>query len=143
MNGKYDDIIDLPHPTSARHPRMPVGDRAAQFAPFAALTGYDDVIDETARLTDKMTVLSEEMKEILDAKQHFLIDVIDTHPYISVTYFIPDAKKQGGMYKTVSGELKMIDEYEKQLVLLDGTRIDHDKIFDIECELFGDLFSER
>jgi len=143
MSGKYDDIIHLPHPTSARHPRMPIGDRAAQFAPFAALTGYDDVIDETARLTDKMTELSEEMKEILDAKQHFLIDVIDTHPYISITYFIPDAKKQGGMYKTVSGELKMIDEYEKQLVLLDGTRIDHDKIFDIECELFGDLFSER
>ena len=142
MSGKYNDIINLPHPTSARHPRMPIGDRAAQFAPFAALTGYDDVIDETARLTDRMTELSEEMKEILDAKQHFLVDVIDTHPKISVVYFVPDAKKQGGMYKTVTGELKMIDEYERQLVLSDGTRIDNNKIYDIECELFRNLFSE-
>lgn len=142
MSSKYDDIINLPHPTSPRHPRMPIGDRAAQFAPFAALTGYDDVIDETARLTDRMTELSEEMKEILDAKQSFLVDVISTHPTILVTYFVPDAKKQGGMYKTVTGALKMIDEYEKQLVLLDGTRIDHDKIYDIECELFRDMFLE-
>lgn len=142
MSNKYDDIINLPHPTSPRHPRMPIVDRAAQFAPFAALTGYDDVIDETARLTDRMTELSEEMKEILDAKQHFLADVIDTHPKISVVYFVPDAKKQGGMYKTVTGELKMIDEYERQIVFADGTRIDHDKIYDIECEIFGNLFSE-
>ncbi|MBO5315085.1 MAG: hypothetical protein J6K17_01645, partial [Oscillospiraceae bacterium] len=84
----YDDIINLPCPTSPRHPRMPRADRAAQFAPFAALTGYDSAIDETARLTDEKIDISEDMREKLDRKQSFLAEIIDEQPEITVTYFV-------------------------------------------------------
>ena len=99
----YDDIINLPCPTSPRHPRMPRADRAAQFAPFAALTGYDSAIDETARLTDEKIDISEDMREKLDRKQSFLTEIIDEQPEITVTYFVPDNRKAGGEYKTVTG----------------------------------------
>lgn len=133
---KYREIIDLPHPTSLTHPRMSILDRAAQFAPFSALTGYDDAIDETARLTDKMVELSDEMKVVLDRKQAFLSKIMSQTPEISVTYFLDDAKKEGGVYKTMKGCLKRIDDYEKQLIFLDGTKISLDRIYDIESDLF-------
>ena len=139
---KYADIIHLPHPTSSRHPRMPIADRAAQFAPFSALTGYDGVIDETGRLTDERIELTEEMKAVLDQKHQLLVELADRHPEIAVTFFVPDSKKTGGMYKTVVGRLKMIDEHERVLVLTDGTKLLHDRIYTIECELFGDIFSD-
>ena len=137
---KYREILDLPHPTSPTHPRMPISDRAAQFAPFSALTGYDDAIDETARLTDKKIELSDEMKTILDRKQAFLCNVLDQRPEVSVTYFQNDPKKEGGVYKTVTGILKRIDEYEKQLILENGTKISLDRIYNIESKLLQ-LFS--
>ena len=124
MSGKYDDIINLPHHTSPRHPRMSMRDRAAQFAPFSALTGYEDVVDETARLTDGKITLTEDAKALLDFKQRILLERIDTRPEITVTYFVKDGKKSGGSYQTVRGRLLRIDSVEKTLVLEGGRRID-------------------
>ena len=135
MNGKYDDIIHLEHPVSLKHPRMPIADRAAQFAPFSALTGYDDAIDETGRYTSDMAEMSEDAKELLDRKQIFLTHIIDEKPEITVTYFVPDARKSGGEYKTISGRLKAIDEYKRELVLLCGARISIDMVRTIDGEV--------
>lgn len=139
---KYADIINMPHPTSSRHARMSNADRAAQFAPFAALTGYDGVIDETGRLTGERIELTEEMKAVLDQKHQLLLELADRHPEIAVTFFVPDARKEGGMYQTVTGRLKLIDEYERVLILTNGTRIPIDSVHGVECALFGDLFSD-
>ena len=132
MSGKYDDIINLPHHTSPRHPRMSMRDRAAQFAPFSALTGYGDAIDETARLTDGRIELSEDAKALLDMKQRILAEQIHTHPQISVTYFVPDSRKTGGTYKTVLGRLKRIDEVEKMLIFTDGQIVPVDDVLSID-----------
>lgn len=132
MSGKYDDIIHLPHHTSPRHPRMSMHDRAAQFAPFSALTGYGDAIDETARLTDGRIELSEDAKALLDMKQRILAEQIHTHPKISVTYFVPDAKKSGGMYRAFTGHLKQIDKVEKILIFTDGQIVPVDDVFSID-----------
>ncbi len=120
MSGTYDDIIHLPHHTSPRHPRMPMRDRAAQFAPFSALTGYGDTIDETARLTDGRIFLTEDAKALLDMKQRLLSERIHTRPEVTVTYFVPDARKSGGAYRTFTGRLKRIDEVNKLLVFVGG-----------------------
>ena len=123
MSGKYDDIIGMPHHTSPRHPRMSMRDRAAQFAPFSALTGYGDVVDETARLTDGRIALTEDAKAILDLRQRLLLERIHTQPEITVTYFVADHRKSGGSYQTVRGRLKRIDHVTKRLVLTDGREI--------------------
>ena len=140
MKGKtnYEDIINLPHHVSSKRPQMSMLDRAAQFSPFAALTGYDDAIHETGRLTDEKIDLSEEEKEALDRKQQFLMERLGGHP--AVTYFVPDAKKSGGAYVTKSGNLKKIDEFERWMMLMDGTKIPLDDVADIESELFRDMF---
>ena len=93
---KYEDIIHLPHHVSSKRPQMPMIDRAAQFSPFAALTGYDDAISETGRLTDEKIDISEEEKEVLDRKQQFLLEKLDKRPALTVIYIVPDAKKSGG-----------------------------------------------
>ena len=103
MSDEYRDIINLPHHVSSKRPQMSMLDRAAQFSPFAALTGYDDAIHETARLTNDKVDLSEEEKETLDRKQQILLERLGEHPALTVTYFIPDAKKSGGAYVTKSG----------------------------------------
>ena len=131
MSGKYDDIIGMPHHTSPRHPRMSMRDRAAQFAPFSALTGYGDVVDETARLTDGRIVLTEDAKALLDFKQRLLQERIDTKPEITVTYFVKDARKSGGSYQTVRGRLLRIDNVERTLVLEGGRRINAQDVIDI------------
>ena len=136
----YDDMINMPCPTSPRHPRMPRADRAAQFAPFAALTGYDAAIDETGRLTDTKIDISEDMREKLDLKQNFLADIIDEQPEISVTYFIPDKKKSGGAYVTENGRLKQIDEYEQLIILTNGKKIPIQEVYSIESDLFRGMF---
>lgn len=128
MSGKYDDIIDLPHHTSPRHPRMQVRDRAAQFAPFSALTGYGDAIDETVRVTDGKVELSEDAKALLDLKQRLLMERIDSRPEITVTYFEPDKRKAGGTYQTITAKLKRINETERVLVFTDGMHISTDAI---------------
>ena len=106
MSGPYDDIINLPHPTSTKHPWMPMSDRAAIFSPFAALTGHAAAIQETARLTDQRMELDEDTKAMLDLKQQILADRIAERPEISVVWFRPDARKEGGQYVTTVGQLK-------------------------------------
>lgn len=132
----YEDIINLPHHVSKTRPQMSMLDRAAQFSPFAALTGYDAAIKETGRLTDEKIELDEGAKAALDMKQAYLIEMIDEQPEISVTYFVPDAKKSGGAYVTVTGNLKRFDEYERLLILTNGKKIPMGDIADIESDLF-------
>ena len=136
MTNKYDDIINLPHHVSKTRPQMSMLDRAAQFSPFAALTGYDAAIKETGRLTDEKIEMDEDRKGALDMKQAYLIEMIDEQPEISITYFLPDTKKSGGAYVTVTGNLKRFDEYERLLILTDGKKIPIDDIADIESDLF-------
>ncbi len=133
----YDDIIRLPHHVSARHPHMPARDRAAQFAPFAALTCHGAAIAETARLTSDRIELSEDAKALLDMKQQVLTAFIHTHPEISVTYFRPDKLKNGGAYITVSGRLASMDEIERTMVMESGERIGLDSVTELESELFA------
>lgn len=136
----YEDIINLPHHVSKTRPQMSMLDRAAQFSPFAALTGYDDAIKETGRLTDEKIEMDEDRKAALDMKQAYLIEMIDEQPEISITYFLPDTKKSGGAYVTVTGNLKRFDEYERLLILTDGKKIPMDDIADIESDLFRGMF---
>ena len=123
MSGKYDDMIDLPHPTSNKHPRMSIQDRAAIFSPFAALSGHGAAIAETARLTDQRMELDEDTKAELDQRQAVLLEHIEEQPEITVTWFQPDERKDGGAYLTATGRLKKIDEVERILSLQDGTAI--------------------
>ncbi len=138
--GSYADIIDLPHPVSKRHPQMPLSDRAAQFAPFAALTGHGEAIKETARLTDSFVELDEEQKEKLDKRLQMLFAEIGKDPLreheIKATYFQPDEKKDGGAYVSVSGNVKKVDGYRRQILFADGTALPMDNLISIEGELF-------
>ena len=136
----YEDIINLPHHVSKTRPQMSMLDRAAQFSPFAALTGYDAAIKETGRLTDEKIEMDEDRKAVLDMKQAYLIEMIDEQPEIYITYFLPDAKKSGGAYVTVTGNLKRFDEYERLLILTDGKKIPMDDIADIESDLFRGMY---
>ena len=138
-NHQYDDIINLPHYVSPTRPRMSMIDRAAQFSPFAALTGYDAAIKETGRLTDQRIELSEDSRAALDRKQQLLVESLADHPEVSVTYFIPDERKSGGAYVTVTGIVKKVDDYQRLLLLTDGTKIPLDDILDLESELFHGL----
>ena len=139
MNGQYDDIIELPHHVSQTHPRMSAIDRAAQFSPFAALTGHSAQIKETARLTDQKVELDEHAKSVLDMKQRILSGVIGELPEVTVTYFKPDERKSGGEYLTAVGRLNKINEHERRLILENGESIPFDDIIDIESELFDGL----
>jgi hypothetical protein len=129
---EYDDIINLPHHVSKNHPPMPMINRAAQFAPFAALTGYDAVINETGRLTDGFIELDENKKEQLNRKISELMETMDEQPSVTITFFKPDERKAGGSYSTVSGQLKKVDEYQQLLILKDDTAIPFYRIFDIQ-----------
>lgn len=127
----YEDIIHLPHHVSTVHPHMPVSDRAPQFAPFAALTGYGDVIKETARQTDAKPELSEDEKEILDYKIQLACGLPGEKPGVVITYFVPDEKKSGGAYHTAGGRIRRINSDAGRLVLEDGMQIPLDCIVDI------------
>lgn len=120
---KYDDIINLPHHVSKTRKPMSLYNRAAQFAPFAALTGYDDEIKETARLTEQRIELSDELKTVLNQKLQFISQNINLHPKVTITYFEPDNKKNGGFYKSISGNVRRIDEVEKCLVFTNKLKI--------------------
>ena len=133
ISHRYDDIIDLPHHVSEKHPQMPMLDRAAQFSPFAALTGYDAAIVETARLTDQKRELTEEQKQVISKALHERQKRIRTDPVITVTFFQPDDRKSGGTYRTVTGNAKKVDEYLGMLLLTDGTAIPFDSILSMEC----------
>lgn len=138
----YDDIINLPHHTSERHPRMPMSSRAAQFSPFAALTGYGDVIDETARLTGRKIPLEDEQKQEIDQKLDILRTVIKTRPEATFRYFVADEKKEGGTYIIVTGNVRRIDAIERLVLLADGKRIPVEDIYSVSSSVFGDLFED-
>lgn len=128
----YDDIINLPHHVSSERPHMPMIDRAAQFAPFAALTGYDAAIAETARLTDTKRELSEEQKEVIGKQLLALQARLKTDPQVSVTFFVPDSRKAGGAYKTVAGNAKRVDAACGILEMRSGITIPFDDIISLE-----------
>lgn len=132
MEKEYQDMLTLPHHVSKSHPKMSVSDRAAQFAPFAALTGYGAVIKETARQTDARIELDEYSKAELDAVLGEIRAQLAAKPQVSITYFVPDAKKQGGAYVTVRGRIKKIEEYEQKLILTDEREIRIPEILCIE-----------
>lgn len=136
MKRTYDDIINLPHHISATRSHMTAIDRAAQFSPFAALTGYEAAIKETARLTDERVDLDEYAKDALREKLQIITDRIKEHPEITITYFQPDAKKKGGAYVTAVGSAKNIDEYEQVVVMTDGTVIPIDETISIDGQIF-------
>lgn len=129
---KYDDMIDLPHPTSRKHPRMSMYERAAQFAPFAALTGYEEAIEETARRVDSYIVLDEEGIRDLNDKLNYIVTNINDNIKVSVEYFVKDTKKDGGLYKTYIGNIRLIDEVEKKIIFKDKTIIYLRDIYHIE-----------
>ena len=139
MSGKYDDILYLPHPTSAKHPRMPISERAAIFSPFAALTGHGDAIRETARLTEQKMELDEDARAELGRRQAVLLEHIAEQPEVTVTWFCPDEKKSGGAYVVTTGKLKKVDDTAGMLKLADGMAISLDEIVDLQCELFQRL----
>ena len=130
--GKYDDIIHLPHHTSDRRPRMSMYDRAAQFSPFSALTGYDAVISETGRRTDRRLELTEDKKAELDESLRHLLQELPGHPAVKVTCFVPDERKEGGAYVTVAGKACSLQTHERLLTMTDGTEIRLDDIIEIE-----------
>lgn len=124
----YDDILYRQRPVSALHLPMSLRDRAAQFSPFAALSGHEEQIDETARLTEGRIELSEEARAELDRTQQWLLDHLDQKPVVSVTYFVPDSRKSGGAYQTITGTVKGVAPWEQCLLLTDGSRIDLDAV---------------
>ncbi len=132
MTDDYSDIINLPHHVSKNHPQMSREARAAQFAPFAALTGYDDVIHETARLTDEQVELEEHDNNRLNRKFAELTDAMEEHPKITVTYFLPDEHKAGGAYVSITGTLKKVDTYEQLMIFDDGNEIPIAHIVDLQ-----------
>jgi len=136
---KYADIIDLPHHQSDTRPKMSNYDRAAQFSPFAALTGHADSIKETARLTDEYSEPSEEMKAIMNEKLLFLMEQLENQPEITITFFNPDEKKQGGAYITITGVVKKIKTYERQIQMTTGDLIPIDMIFGIDGKIFSGI----
>ena len=135
MKHPYDDIIHLPHHVSERHPQMSMYNRAAQFAPFAALTGHNAAITEAARLTEAEQELSESDAEVLNRKLAYL-QSLDEKPTISVTYFVPDDKKEGGSYHTATGIVKSVEPDKGVLQFEDGTGIPVIRIKDIDGECF-------
>ena len=139
MNGKYNEIMGLPHHVSKNRPQMPMSDRAAQFAPFAALTGYDAAIKETGRLTDERIELDVEALSALDMKYQLLMETLDEAPEVTITYFQPDERKAGGKYVSAVGAVKKIDDFERRITMRDGTRIPMDDVLSIDGELFSSL----
>ena len=142
MNEKYKDMLHLPHPVSATHPRMALQDRAAQFSPFAALAGYDDALRETARRTDRFVELDEDRKQEIDRQISYLQQhLLDTVP-VKIIYFVPDEKKDGGQYVTTTGQLKKFDDIERTLRFADGTTIPLDDVLELRSDCFRGVFQD-
>ena len=132
MSGQYDDIIHLPHPDSPKHPRMSLYDRAAQFSPFSALTGHSAAIAETGRLTDRRVELDEYEMTRVDAELQHLQELLPGRPTASITHFVPDERKNGGSYQTVTGEVKRIDAVNGVIQMADRQCIPIADVFSIE-----------
>ena len=133
-NARYEDMIGMERPVSRRHPRMSLADRAAQFAPFAALTGYDDEIKETGRLTDERGLMDETVRELLDRKLAYLRDHLKDRPRVTVTYFVPDPHKKGGAYRRKEGVVREIDEVGQRLIFEDGFSVASADVYGMEIE---------
>ena len=135
----YEDIINLPHHVSKKHPQMSIWSRSAQFAPFAALTGYDEAVKETARLTDKRLEIDEGLKNILNNKLQYILQNKSLQPEITFTYFVYDNKKSGGKYIEKTGVVKKIDLNEKYIMLKDKTKISIDEIINITGDILENI----
>lgn len=135
----YQEIINLPHHVSKTHPQMPMSDRAAQFSPFAALTGYNSAIRETGRLTEERIELDEEALMALNMRYQLLIDSLKESPEVRITYFKPDERKSGGAYLTITGVVKKVDDYKRLITMQDGMIIPLDDVLMIEGKLFSGL----
>lgn len=135
--GNYDDIINLPHHESTKHPRMSALNRAAQFSPFAALTGHEAAISETARLTNTRLELDEYRKEELDECLQMIREHISLEPEVAITYFVPDTQKEGGTYLQVIGIIKKLDDINHKIVMKNGTMIPINDIFEVESSIFN------
>ncbi|MBE5971901.1 MAG: YolD-like family protein [Lachnoclostridium sp.] len=133
---EYGDIINLPHPESRKHKRMSMRDRAAQFSPFAALTGHDAAIKETARLTNAFVDLDDTMKTSLDEKLILILEKSDEKLPVTITYFMKDERKSGGSYEVAEGWIRKVDFYERVIVMEDRSRISLDHVVDIDCDIF-------
>lgn len=138
MSSAYDEFLNLPHHVSADLPHMSMQNRAAQFAPFAALTGFESIIKETCRQTAHRIELDESAKEALDKKLQRLLQVLHVHPQISITFFKPDEKKDGGAYICITGTIKKIDGYGENLIMTDGTQIPISEITSLQGDLLND-----
>ncbi|MCR5090984.1 MAG: hypothetical protein K6C08_15910 [Oscillospiraceae bacterium] len=129
---KYADIIDLPHPVSKRHPQMALHNRAAQFSPFAALTGYDAAVAEAGRYTDSRLDITDSQISGISAKLRLLQEELDEKPEIEIRYFLPDERKPGGAYITVKSRVLKIDEYRQAVFLADGAAVPFQEIYSLE-----------
>lgn len=136
MSGSYDDIIHMSHHVSPVRKRMSMIDRAAQFSPFAALTGYDAIIRETGRITDDPLDLDVDAIAILSGRIQRLAERKEEHPKVTVTYFVPDEKKAGGSYHRITGRMKKVDPHKRLIILADGTEISFDRMIDLDGEIF-------
>lgn len=139
MNDKYDEIANLPHHVSETRPQMPMSDRAAQFAPFAVLTGYDSAIRETGRLTDERIELDEEALTALNLRYQLLMDALGKEPEVEITFFKPDERKSGGEYVTVIGAVKNVDDFERLITMQDGMKIPMNDVLSIDGEIYSML----
>lgn len=133
MKNPYEDMLHLPHPEPKKHKRMSIHDRAAQFSPFAALTGYEAVIQETGRYTDRDFELAEDGMRMLDEALRSLEARLEEGPEVSVTWFVPDDRKSGGAYRAAAGRVRDLDRMHQILLLEDGTRIPFGRILEIEA----------
>lgn len=134
MSDTYDDILYLPHPTSRTHPRMSRQDRAAQFSPFAALTGYEDTVKETARLTEERPILTEDEMAELDARLRLAMEL---NTEVTVTWFRPDSRKSGGSYVTAAGRIRKADEIQRVLIMDNGAQIPVDEVTAVDSSIFS------
>lgn len=139
----YEDIVNLPPHISKRHPQPSMMDRAARFAPFAAITGYEEMVLEEARVTEKRIDLDEGALALLNEKLNMIQEFLDEEPEVTITYFEPDKKKSGGAYVSVTGTVKRIDEYEHIVLMNDSKQIPIGEIYDIQSELFYSLGLEE
>lgn len=140
ISHKYDDIINLPHHVSKKHPQMSLHDRAAQFSPFAALTGHKAAINETARLTDEKQILSEDVIAKLNEQLNLIKENISTNPIVTITYFVPDDRKSGGAYISNTGVVKKIDEYNRTVIMTDKTVIPIEQISEMQSDIFSEIY---
>ena len=135
----YEDIVNLPPHISKKHPQPSMMDRAARFAPFAAITGYEEMVLEEARVTEERIDLDEGALALLNEKLNMIQEFLDEEPEVTITYFEPDKKKSGGAYVSIAGVVKRIDEYEHLVILTDGKKILIEDIYAIESDLFYSL----